>query len=80
MEFTESTGNKGLDAQQHPRKRQRRYDARLNLPLRREVLEALDEAAQSEDVSACVVARRGIARELERIRGGGNDLGLGRDS
>ena len=60
--------SRGVDAPTHGRRRQRRYDARLNLPMRQQVLDALDRAAQSEDVSPCVVARRGILAELRRMR------------
>ena len=59
--------SRDVDEPTHGRRRQRRYDARLNLPMRRHVLEALDRAAQSEDVSPCVVARRGILAELRRM-------------
>jgi len=48
--------------------RRRRYDVRINLPLRRSTREALERAAMKEDVSPCVVARRGIESELQRLQ------------
>ena len=48
--------------------KRRRYDVRLNLPLRRSTRDALEKAAMKEDVSPCVVARRGIESEIQRLQ------------
>ena len=61
-----STATERLSAERRPWRR-RRYDVRINLPLQRSLRDALEKAAIQEDVSPCVVARRGIESELNRL-------------